>query len=413
MYNTVTFEEIISKKNTEIIIDCIYEGKRPFINKSCEVLSKLMGVKNSGGFRPIGSYKNYFDIKYIVLYSTNSDVYWQDKLDEELGLYIYYGDNQVAGNKINKTKLGGNLMLEKIFELASSSNAEDRKKIPPIFLFEKINLYDVKFSGLLVPGYKGINSKEWLTAIWAKRNDGGRFQNYKSLFTILNTDEGSEIKPNDSSISLRWIDDLKLGKGYESVYAPKSWKRYIDKRKFLPLEIKAEPKIRNKMEQLPSEKIKLEMLKIIYEYFKDDTYLFESFAILITTLADNNILNCENTRPTRDGGRDGIGEYRIMNNLSVSLKTVFAIEAKCKKIQNSVGVKETSRLLSRIRHRQFGVFVTTSYVASQAYQEIIEDEQPIAIISGKDIIDILFQNEITNKEMLMEYLDNNFKKTIN
>ena len=97
-----------------------------------------------------------------------------------------------------------------------------------------------------------------------------------------------------------------------------------------------------------------------------------------------------------------------MNGLNQALKTVFAVEAKCYDLNNAVGVKETSRLISRIRHRQFGVFVTTSYVDIQAYKEIIEDEHPIAIISGVDIIDILYQNEITNIDKLKEYLNNNF-----
>lgn len=99
-----------------------------------------------------------------------------------------------------------------------------------------------------------------------------------------------------------------------------------------------------------------------------------------------------------------------MNGLNQALKTVFAVEAKCYDLNNSVGVKETSRLISRIRHRQFGVFVTTSYVDIQAYKEIIEDEHPIAIIAGVDIIDILYQNEITDLDKLKEYLNNNFPK---
>ena len=157
------------------------------------------------------------------------------------------------------------------------------------------------------------------------------------------------------------------------------------------------------------------MLKYIHDYFynedrKSDATRFEPFAIAITTLADTNIISCDNTRPSKDGGRDGIGEYRIMSGLKQALKTVFAVEAKCYDINNAVGVKETSRLISRIRHRQFGVLVTTSYVDPQAYKEIIEDEHPIAIISGADIIDILYQNEITDLESLRDYLINNFPK---
>lgn len=127
-------------------------------------------------------------------------------------------------------------------------------------------------------------------------------------------------------------------------------------------------------------------------------------------MSDSNIINCQNTRPSKDGGRDGIGEYRILNNLSVGLKTTFVLEAKCYSLSNSVGVKETSRLISRIKHREFGVFVTTSYVANQAYEEIVEDNHPIAIISGADIIDILYKNDVTDKDELINFLISNFHK---
>jgi len=404
------FENIISGNVSSLNIDAIYENKKPYINKSCEVLSKLMKVKNSGGFRPIGQWKNIFDIKYVVLYSTKEDIYWQDVLDEEIGMYTYYGDNQVAGRELHDTNLGGNVILRESFSYAMSDKLSDRIKIPPFFLFEKTDSGDIKFSGLLVPGYKAIDSREWLTALWAKRREGGRFQNYKAIFTILNTDDGSQNNPNSSSIDLRWLEDLKNGKGYESKFAPVSWKKYISTGIYNPLTVNVEKQIRDKNEQLPSSNIKMNMLNIIIDYFSDNPYLFEEFAILITTLSDKNIINCQNTRPTKDGGRDGIGEYKILNGLSSGLKTTFALEAKCYSVSNSVGVKETSRLISRIKHREFGVFVTTSYVAKQAYEEIIEDNHPIAIISGTDIIDILFKNDITDSDSLIKFLNDNFHK---
>ncbi|MCP9627676.1 restriction endonuclease [Rhodopseudomonas palustris] len=48
-----------------------------------------------------------------------------------------------------------------------------------------------------------------------------------------------------------------------------------------------------------------------------------------------------------------------------------------------------SRLISRLRHRQFGILVTTSFVDSQAYREIKEDQHPIVVVSAIDIVDIL------------------------
>lgn len=413
MNNKVSFEDVVSGKCNKLILDCIYENKQPNRDMSCRVLPKLMKVKNSGGFRPIGEYKNKFDVKYVVLYSTGEDIYWQDELDEELGLFIYYGDNQQAGRDILDTNLGGNLILQKSFELACSNNVEDRKKTPPFFLFQKTEDGNVKFSGLLVPGYKGINEKEWLTALWAKRNEGGRFQNYKATFTVLDTDSGSKANPGKASIDLEWLKDLKNGFGFESVHAPYSWKKWVERKIYEPLIVNVDHRIRSKEEQLPQDLNQRAMLQYIHDYFyneerKSDSTRFEPFAIAIATLADTNIISCDNTRPSKDGGRDGIGEYRIMNGLNQAIKTVFALEAKCYDLNNAVGVKETSRLISRIRHRQFGVFVTTSYVDVQAYKEIVEDEHPIAIISGIDIIDILFQNEITNIDLLKEYLTNNF-----
>jgi len=56
---------------------------------SCRVLPKLMKVQNTGGFRSIGEYKRNLDVKYVVLYTTGEDIYWQDSLYEELGLFIF------------------------------------------------------------------------------------------------------------------------------------------------------------------------------------------------------------------------------------------------------------------------------------------------------------------------------------
>lgn len=66
-----------------------------------------------------------------------------------------------------------------------------------------------------------------------------------------------------------------------------------------------------------------------------------------------------------------------------------------------------SRLISRIRYRQFGIMITTSYVHDQAYREVIEDGHPILIVSAGDIARILRQNSIlsTDVEEWLESLD--------
>ncbi len=63
-----------------------------------------------------------------------------------------------------------------------------------------------------------------------------------------------------------------------------------------------------------------------------------------------------------------------------------------------------SRLISRIRHRQFGILVTTSYVGLQAYREIKEDQHPIIVISGKDIVMLLRNNGLSRPESVHAWL---------
>ena len=95
------------------------------------------------------------------------------------------------------------------------------------------------------------------------------------------------------------------------------------------------------------------------------------------------------TRPWRDGGRDAVGDFTIGPRAD-PITVEFALEAKCYQPgRNAVGVREVSRLISRLRHRQFGVLVTTSYVHSQVYQEIRDDGHPVVILSGADIVTVL------------------------
>lgn len=78
------------------------------------------------------------------------------------------------------------------------------------------------------------------------------------------------------------------------------------------------------------------------------------------------------TRPWRDGGRDAVGDY-LLDPSSDPVAVEFALEAMCYGQANGVGVREASRLISRLWHRQFGVLVTTSHLDAQAYREIRED----------------------------------------
>ena len=102
-----------------------------------------------------------------------------------------------------------------------------------------------------------------------------------------------------------------------------------------------------------------------------------------------------------------MGTYSIGKEES-SVKVEFALEAKCYSLNNGVNVKETSRLISRLRHRQFGVLVTTSYVGLQAYKEIVEDQHPVVVLCGKDVVKLLRRSGINTVRSVTNWLQENF-----
>ncbi len=366
----INFSEL---PNSDLFVDALYTGGNKG-NVSDDPISKLMHVGNQGGFRYSGSLLNN-NIKLVVLYSSLDELDWPDTLDIESGILYYYGDNRSPGYELHKTKKGGNVLLKNIFDFLHKKGG--RRFIPPIFVFTKTGHgRDVIFRGLAVPGAKGISQTQDLVAIW-KSDHRKRFQNYRAIFTILNTPHIKRI----------WINDILAGNSM-SLNCPAVWRRWITKGTVSPLYAEKLKKFRTKKEQLPTIKKDKKLLSAIIDYFKNNPFGFENLASEILKIMDGNIVDIRVTRPYRDGGRDAVGKYKIgtQNN---KIYIDFAMEAKCYGLDNGVGVKETSRLISRLRHRQLGFLVTTSYVAQQAYKEIIEDGHPIVIVAGDDIIEIL------------------------
>ena len=73
--------------------------------------------------------------------------------------------------------------------------------------------------------------------------------------------------------------------------------------------------------------------------------------------------------------------------------------------------KDTARLMARIKGKDFGIMFTTSYIAKQAYNEIIKDRHPVGFVTGGDIIDFLIKKlQIRDCSELKEWLEREFPK---
>jgi len=360
----------------DLIIDTIYGGSRNG-NSSDDPLPKLVGVDNQAGFRHLGKRPNIATLKLIVLKSSFKEPDWPDNLDTETGIFTYYGDRRNPGD-LHDTPRQGNKILSNLFE--ECHNPKLTSHFPPIFIFGNTGVYrDVRFIGLAVPGAESLGPDDDLVALWRSTGrDSVRFQNYRANLTILDV----------AKISREWIEDIKNGINVTSPHAPKLWLDWVKNRQYNALEAPHSMETRDKIQQLPSNTHDKKIIELIYSKFKDNPFDFERCALRIAKLSLPNIHKCELTRPWRDGGRDAIGTYKIGSEGN-AIDVEFSLEAKCYQHQNGVGVKELSRLISRLRHRQFGILVTTSYLSSQAYRELKEDDHPVLVISAIDIVKTL------------------------
>ncbi|MCS3576548.1 restriction endonuclease [Bradyrhizobium elkanii] len=369
------------------MVDAVYQGGRNG-NASDDPLPHLVGVSNQGGFRYIGT-KECPNLAVLTLTTKEHD--WPDNLDRETGIFTYYGDNRKPGHELHATPRFGNLLLRDMFDKAHGQRS-DRALVPPVLIFSNTGTYrDVEFLGLAVPGVESLDANVDLVALW-RMKDGRRFQNYQAKFTVLDC----------QVISKKWIEDIKAGSPL-TMHCPAVWNTWVERGVSKALKAPRVLEYRSPREQLADENTGRAMIAAIQQHFAEDHYRFEACAAKIAEMMLHNIASIDLTRRVRDGGRDAIGRYRIGTGASAVLVD-FALEAKCYADSNPVNVKDLSRLISRLRHRQFGVLVTTSYVATQAYQEIKEDQHPIVIIAARDIVRILKSAGLGSETAVREWL---------
>lgn len=376
---------------TDLTVDAIYEGGRSG-NAGDDPLHPLLGVSNQGGFRYLGTREQP---QLVVLTSSFDDPDWPDRVDRETGIAIYFGDNKHPGRGLHDTPRSGNHLLRAMFD-ATHQHPAKRLEVPPVLLFGNAGQFrDMLFLGLLVPGAAQLSGLEDLVAVW-KMADQQRFQNYRATFTVLDT----------PVVTRQWINDIKAGTPLSS-QAPSAWRTWVQSGSYQPLQAIPSLDYRTKAEQLPVDQSGRAIIAAIRARFENSPVEFEHCAARLVQLMDSQFVSCDVTRPSRDGGRDAVGQYRIGHG-AASIQVDYALEAKCYNPDNSVGTREVSRLISRLRHRQFGVIVTTSFLHSQAYQEIREDKHPVIVVSARDIVNILAKAGLTSLDDIANWLEASF-----
>jgi len=131
-----------------------------------------------------------------------------------------------------------------VFDLLHASPPQ-RELIPPFFVFQKYptqkSARSVQFKGLAVPGYRGLSATEDSVAVW-KTSQGQRFQNYRSVFTILDL----------VVIERARLRGFLAGQATRSSDALEVWKRWAQTGEYRPLASEPSTVIRTVAEQMPN-----------------------------------------------------------------------------------------------------------------------------------------------------------------
>ena len=203
------------------------------------------------------------------------------------GQFVYYGDNKRPGHTLHETARGGNALLRLVFERIHSQPAE-RNKVPPCFVFRKyatpVSARSFQFRGLEAPGFPVMPPTYDLVAVW-KTAEGQRFQNYRATFTVL----------NEAEISQAWIDDLMNGEILTENY-PVTWSDWVERNHYNTLTSERTTDIRSLATQTPEGSNKQNILRKVWERFKDRPTDFERFAACIFQMHDNRVIIDEITR---------------------------------------------------------------------------------------------------------------------
>ncbi len=228
-------------------------------------------------------------------------------------------------------------------------------------------------------------------AVW-RTTRGVRFQNYQAHFTVLDV----------GVVTRAWLDEILSGNPLGD-QCPPVWKQWINSRSYKPLLAPPTLTIRSREQQLPKLG-DLKLLNAVYDFFADSPTRFEHFAADLWRSHETRVERVDVTRPWRDGGRDAVGDF-LIGPPADPVVVEFALEAKCYRPgATSVGVKDISRLISRLRHRQLGVLITTSFVNSQAYKEVREDRHPVVILAGQDLVTMLKDLGLDSVNVIKQHL---------
>lgn len=178
--------------------------------------------------------------------------------------------------------------------------------------------------------------------------------------------------------------------------APKEWKEWIQTGNLERVRRRVYGRSTTKRkEQLPAPgSVDDRVLHQIYDYYhaKDKIkahsgdFEFEGLAKEVTRLIIGDA--CHDgwvTKSSGDGGYDFVLRVDIGTKGISQVRQVVLGQAKCYKLTHGINGEAIDRVVARLKRGWIAAFVTTSFFSDQSQREILADDYPIMLISGKQV----------------------------
>lgn len=314
---------------------------------------------------------------------------WHDEFDLDHGHVRYFGDHKPSTiGPVGSTK--GNRLLLDAAKLHAGTSTSERLLAPPLLLFRSITIRrgstsvakgHVEFCGAAI-----IERLEHVV-----QRDPATGRSFPNIALDLAVVSGGEI----DGIDMRWIDARRaahISVEDANKFAPESWKRWVrEGRAAIPRvrrRVLTSP-VKSAREQQPVQGSEDErLLDEIYRFYDDRKHAFELLAsqVAAEVLRESGARYRDGwlSRPSGDGGVDFIGRID-MGSTSASTPVVVLGQAKCIRPTSSVSPEQVARVVARLRRGWIGVYVTTGSFSKQAQIEIIDDQYPLVMISGRTL----------------------------
>ncbi|AUG75744.1 restriction endonuclease [Kitasatospora sp. MMS16-BH015] len=312
---------------------------------------------------------------------------WHDVFDLDNGHVRYFGDHKFDTAKPLGSTTGNAALLE-VFDGHQAPTAAGRAAAAPLLLFRSVSRNGkvkghVEFCGV------GLIERAERVVQWAGRART-TFTNYVFDLAVI------DLAAEGDKLDWEWITARRVASRSDAEVlelAPTAWREWVKRGHSVLPRVRrrvARSRVIKVRDQRPASGSTAETdLEAVYRRFDGDKHAFEALASAVAArvmrASGHSYTEGWLTRRSGDGGADFVGRLDLGSGLA-GTKLVVLGQAKCIKPDSLVSAEQIARVVARLRRGWIGVYVTTGSYSEPAQLEMVEDQYPVVLINGQDLV---------------------------